>query len=80
MTQEWPKGAPRVPQELGDVPSSVKQVYLAMCEDVAITHRGLESKLGLSKTTIRKATATLIQRGLIRRVGPRFGGHWEVVK
>ncbi len=80
VPQECPKGAPRVPQELGDVPSSVKQVYLAMCEDVAITHRGLESKLGLSKTTIRKATATLIQRGLIRRVGPRFGGHWEVVK
>ena len=72
--------APRVPQEIGDAPSSVKQVYLAMHENVAITHRGLESKLGLSKTTIRKATATLIQRGLIRRVGPRFGGHWEVVK
>ena len=75
-----PKSAPRVPQEIGDAPSSVKQVYLAMHEDVAITHRGLESKLGLSKTTIRKATATLIQRGLVRRVGPRFGGHWEVVK
>ena len=80
VPQECPKGAPRVPQEIGDAPSSVKQVYLAMHEDVAITHRGLESKLGLSKTTIRKATATLIQRGLIRRVGPRFGGHWEVVK
>jgi hypothetical protein len=83
VPQAGPKsaqGAPRVPQEIGDAPSSVKQVYLAMHEDVAITHRGLESKLGLSKTTIRKATATLIQRGLIRRVGPRFGGHWEVVK
>ena len=80
VPQECPKGAPRVPQEIGDAPSSVKQVYLAMHEDVAITHRGLESKLGLSKTTIRKATATLIQRGLIRRVGPRFGGHGEVVK
>ena len=63
-----------------DAPSSVKQVYLAMHENVAITHRGLESKLGLSKTTIRKANATLIQRKLIRRVGPCFGVHWEIVK
>jgi len=79
VPQGCPKGAPRVPQGIVDAPSSVKQVYAAMLEDVNITHRGLESKLGLSKTTIRKATATLIQRGLIRRVGSRFGGHWEVI-
>jgi predicted HTH transcriptional regulator len=80
VPQECPKSAPRVPQGIMDVPSSVKQVYAEMLRDVNITHRGLESKLGLSKTTIRKATATLIQRGLIRRVGSRFGGHWEVIR
>ena len=53
-TANRPKSVPRVPKEISDAPSSVKQVYLAMHEDVAITHRGLESKLGLSKTTIRK--------------------------
>ena len=79
VPQGCPKGAPMVPQGIVDAPSSVKRVYAAMLEDINITHRGLESKLGLSKTTIRKATATLIQRGLIRRVGSRFGGHWEVI-
>ena len=51
----------------------------AMCEDIALTHRGLESKLGLSKTTVRKATATLIQKGFLRRVGSKKGGRWEIV-
>ena len=60
--------------------AATKQVYKAMCEDITLTHRGLESKLGLSKTTIRKATATLVKKGFIRRVGPKNGGHWEVVK
>jgi len=51
-----------------------------MYDDISLTHRGLESKLGLAKTTIRKATATLIQNGFIRRVGPKKGGHWEIVE
>ena len=94
VPQKCPKGAPTVPQgcpnsaptvpqgcpkTLDELSASARQVYRAMCEDTNLTHRGLESKLGLSKTTIRKATATLIKNGLIRRVGPRFGGHWEIV-
>ena len=92
--EECPKSAPKVPQTsprvpqkcpksapktLRDFPSSVRQVYKAMCDDISLTHRGLESKLGLAKTTIRKATATLIQNGFIRRVGSKKGGHWEVI-
>ncbi len=73
-----------MPQNIGCglnmLTAATKQVYKAMCEDITLTHRGLESKLGLSKTTIRKATATLVQKGFIRRVGPKKGGHWEVVK
>ena len=91
VPQECPKsapktaqGAPRVPQNVGcglnTLTAATKQVYKAMCEDITLTHRGLESKLGLSKTTIRKATATLVQKGFIRRVGPKKGGHWEIVK
>ena len=75
--EECPKSAPKT---LRDFPSSVRQVYKAMCDDISLTHRGLESKLGLAKTTIRKATATLIQNGLIRRVGSKKGGHWEVIR
>ena len=83
VLQKCPKSAPKVPQEkqgeLASLTAAVRQVYKAMCEDIALTHRGLESKLGLSKTTVRKATATLIHKGFLRRVGPKKGGHWEIV-
>lgn len=83
VPQKCPRSAPKVPQketaDLQGLTAAVRQVYKAMCEDISMTHRGLESKLGLSKTTIRKATATLVQKGFIRRVGPKKGGHWEVV-
>ena len=83
VPQKCPRSAPKVPQketaDLQGLTAAVRQVYKAMCEDISMTHRGLESKLGLSKTTIRKATATLVQKGFIRRVGPKKGGHWEIV-
>ena len=37
------------------------------------------SKLGLNKDTINTAVATLVKKGIIRRVGPKKGGHWEVM-
>lgn len=78
-----PQGAPEVPQKFesayNGLTAAVKQVYRSMCEDASLTHRGMESKLGLSKTTIRKATATLIKLGMIKRVGSTKGGHWEVI-
>ena len=84
VPQKCPRSAPEVPQKFESIYSNltaaVKQVYRSMCEDASLTHRGMESKLGLSKTTIRKATATLIKLGLIKREGSTKGGHWEVVK
>jgi len=65
---------------LHDAPASVKQVYKALCKDATMTYVGLQSKLGLSTQTIAIATATLIKRGMLRRVGPKKGGHWEIVK
>ena len=83
VPQKCPKSAPKVPQketaDLQGLTAAVRQVYKAMCEDISMTHRGIESKLGLASITIRKATATLVQKGFIRRVGPKKGGHWEVM-
>jgi len=69
-----------VRSDLCDAPASVRQVYKALCKDPSMTYVGLQSKLGLSTQTIAVATATLIKRGLLRRVGPKKGGHWEIVK
>ena len=67
----------RVP--LCEFPAATRQVYRALCEDITLTHRGMESKLGLSKTTIRTATGILVKHGYLRRVGAANGGHWELI-
>ena len=59
---------------------SVRAVYKALCEDVEMTQMGLASKLHLARSSVAVATATLIKYGFIRRVGPKKGGHWEVIK
>ena len=61
-----------------DFPASCHQVYEALRQDAYLTYRGMVSKLGLNKDTINTAVGTLVQKGLIRRIGPKKGGHWEV--
>ena len=88
LPQRHSGSAPKLPQRqhadmrvpLCEFPAATRQVYRALCADVTLTHRGMESKLGLSKTTIRTATATLVKHGYLRRVGATNGGHWELVE
>ena len=63
-----------------DISSTAKRVYKALSQDGTFTQQGLANKFGVSRVTIANATATLIKCGLIRRVGPTKGGHWEVIK
>ena len=44
-----------------------------------MTYRSLASKLGFVKETIRKGIGTLVKEGLVRRIGPKKGGRWEVI-
>jgi ATP-dependent DNA helicase RecG len=36
--------------------------------------------IGISTTAIDKNLTKLKQKGILRRVGPDKGGHWEVVQ
>ena len=60
--------------------SSTRRVYHELAKDGTITMRGLATKLGLNKDTINIAVGTLVAQKLIRRVGSKKGGHWEVIK
>ena len=43
-----------------------------------ITISELYSKLGISTRAIEKQLDKLKQKGIVRRVGPAKGGHWEI--
>ena len=44
------------------------------------TAESMAAKIGISMRGVQKILATLQKLGLIERIGPDFGGHWEVVK
>ena len=67
-------------EDLTDLTASARQVYAALKRDASLTYVGIQSKLKFSTQTVAVAIATLIKRGLLRRVGPKKGGHWEIVK
>ena len=50
-----------------------------MRADPQITHDLLAAKLGKARNSIIKQIAKLKKTGLIRRIGPDKGGHWEVI-
>ena len=55
------------------------KILAALNENPNLTALSLVEKLGTSLRAIRKNLALLQARGLLRRVGPDKGGHWEVL-
>lgn len=47
--------------------------------DKNITIPELAEKLGISSTAVENNIAKLKEKGVVRRVGPDKGGHWEIV-
>ena len=45
-----------------------------------ISKKELANKIGISSTAIDKNITSLKKKGLLRRVGPDKGGHWEVIE
>jgi len=43
-----------------------------------VSKKELSAKIGISTTAIDKNIAQLKKKGILRRVGPDKGGHWEV--
>ena len=74
-----PEPAQNQPKNLNGISRTEKLVYAAIRDDAHATYRGMSAKLGFSKDTVRLAVGKLIKTGLIRRVGPKKGGWWEVL-
>ena len=45
-----------------------------------ITTQEIADELGVSRRAITKQITNLREQGIIRRVGPDKGGHWEVIE
>jgi len=56
-----------------------KKILELVSENTYISKRQMAENLGISATAIDKNIATLKRKGILKRVGPAKGGHWEVV-
>ena len=52
----------------------------ALQEHPQISRKELAEKLGETEETIQSRLRKLLKEGIIQRIGPDKGGHWEVVK
>ena len=57
-----------------------KLIIAAIFENPYITQTELAKTLGISVVHVNKNMKKLQEQGIIRRVGPDKGGHWEVIE
>jgi predicted HTH transcriptional regulator len=56
-----------------------KQILLLVKENRAITAAQLAGRIGIAQRNIETNLAQLKKTGLLRRVGAKRNGHWEII-
>jgi len=59
--------------------NSREKIMELLRENPKLTTAGLAQEVGISAKGVEKQLANLKREGLLRRIGPDKGGHWEVV-
>ena len=73
--------AERMGEKMGEKLSPNRQkIISAMRGNPGVTQVQLVELVGIAATNIEKNIRFLKEHGWIRRVGPDYGGHWEVLK
>ena len=57
-----------------------EKIIQAVKENPVITTNGLAETLGITVKGVEWQIKDLKARGIIRRVGPAKGGHWEIIE
>jgi len=57
-----------------------KKILMLVTHNPYISKKAMSKEIGISTTAIDKNLTVLKQKGLLSRIGPDKGGHWEVIK
>ncbi|MEA4839912.1 MAG: HTH domain-containing protein [Bacteroidales bacterium] len=49
-----------------------------LSENNTLSAKSIANKMDMTERTVQRYLKTLAEKGLIRRIGPAKGGHWEV--
>lgn len=64
----------------GGVDTTIDDVLQLIKENPKITRKELSETIGVASSAIQKHINRLKAKGIIRREGGDFGGHWEIIK
>ena len=81
-SEEWrvqPNLSPSV-KTVEKTTRTVEKILKILSNTPSITVREISEILGLSRRGVEEQIKSLKQKGVIRRIGPDKGGHWEVIK
>jgi predicted HTH transcriptional regulator len=80
-TEIAPQKTEIAPQKTEITPQKTSQKIVAlMSENPKITRHELALFLSISEDAVKQQIAKLVEKQIIRRVGPDKGGHWEVLE
>jgi len=85
MTMRLPETDTRAPVNAPvNAPVKISELQREICSLIEknkdATYDEIAQIVGKNRTTVMRNIADLKEKGIIRRVGPDKGGHWEVVK
>ena len=66
-------GSQETPQE------TPQKIIELVKEDAYITTQRMADLIGIDRSNIARAIKKLQHQGILRRVGPHKGGHWEII-
>ena len=81
-SEEWkvqPNLSPSV-KTVKKTTRTVEKILKILSNTPSITVREMSEILGLSRRGVEEQIKSLKQKGVIRRIGPDKGGHWEATK
>ena len=58
---------------------SSEKILILMKSNPAISAKEIAKELNMTSRSVEKNIKTLRDKGILRRVGPDKGGHWEVL-
>ena len=80
-TDSTPQKTDSTPQKTDFAPQKTSQKIVSfMSENPKITRHELALSLSISDDAVKQQIAKLVEKQIIRRVGPDKGGHWEVLE
>lgn len=64
---------------IGIVEKSSQKILELIAVNTTISTQEMADSIGISRRAIAKIIAKLQTEGILRRIGPDKGGHWEIV-